>query len=380
MSRTRTIALLAAVAMVGACTHSKPEQESSETDSRKSRSGQVVIAEAESPVNAVYAAGDRVFGLPGQREEETLEASINTLLIGALSPAVVRDPNGTGMLAYNSWGGQGPVLRIRDLALDEESILDEGASSLAWRQDGMLAYFKGLQRRLDPRRVKRYLGHVVVRSSPDAKPERWTQEPGRYVIAAWAGERLLAYRVTKAWPDLLVLDGPGVVRRLARAGALVALSPDGERAFVSTYGAEPPVVRVLDVASGEEAARLTFDEAGGELARLVTFLTEAGSWSGDIVVAKASPGLAVFEVRGERIVLKQILRFDASTFPLGVFEPVLDASGGRIVAWGQLERRPEQAVADAVVLECDRFTLRCRQGPPVSSGAGPRLVYDPSRP
>jgi hypothetical protein len=32
------------------------------------------------------------------------------------------------------------------------------------------------------------------------------------------------------------------------------------------------------------------------------------------------------------------------------------------------------------VLACDRLTRRCVEGPPMSAGREPRLVYDPSRP
>src|SRR5918992_1249745 len=196
--------------------------------------------------------------------------------------------------------------------------------------------------------------------------------PDAVKLAAWAGDRVLAYRIGPSWPDLLVLDGPRRRRVLARAGALVAVSPDGRRAFVSTYGASPPVVRVLDLESGEELARRTVTR--------LRWLTESGSWSGDVVAATASAGVAVFRVRARSIVLEQVLGFTASGVSLGPFEPRLDATRRRIVAWAELEPRPRQAIAQAVLVECDRVALRCFRGAVASATAPPRPVYNPSRP
>jgi hypothetical protein len=197
---------------------------------------------------------------------------------------------------------------------------------------------------------------------------------GRGATSSTPGPRLLAYRLRTGWPDLLVLDGPGRVRVLARAGALVAISPDGRRAFVATYGSSPPVVRVIDVTRRQTVASSTLRGTA------IRWLTDAGSWSGDNVVATASAGLAVFRVAPGRITFRQLVRFPGGAFPTGVLEPRFMAAGERVVARGELEPRPREALARAVVLDCDRVKLRCAQGPPVSSALGPHLVYNPSRP
>jgi hypothetical protein len=361
----RPAAALCAALVLAGCVHSESDSESrSLTDAR---SGEVVL-EQKAAVDAAWIAGNRVYGLRGA---DKLAAPVSSTLIGALSPAAVTDP-ARRILAYNSWRGRGPVIRLRELATGKESLLDDGALSLAWRRDGALAYFKASEAKV--RDIRRYSGHVVVRRSPGAPPTRWTRRPARYVAAAWAGSRLLVYRLRTGWPDLLVLDAPGRVRVLARAGAVVAISPDGRRAFLATYGSSPPVVRVIEVGGGRTVARLTLRGTA------IRWLTESGSWSGDDVIATASAGLAVFRVAPGGITLRQLVRFPRGAFPTGVLEPRFRAAGERVVARGELEPRPREALARGVVLDCDRLRLRCTQGPPVSSALGPHLVYNPSRP
>ena len=325
-----------------------------------------------------YLAGNQLYGLPGASSSDTLEAPMNTLLIALLAPAAVPAPDGADSLAYNSWGGKRPVIRLYDARGNEDVVLVDGAYSLAWRRDGALAYFKGRPRVVDPRAPKRYVGHVLVRASLDAHAVRWTSDPGRYVVAGWAGRSLLAYRLGSGWPDLLVLDGPGHTRALAKTSGLVAVNPEGRRAFVVRYGVEPPVVAVLDIVSGEETARLRLDE--GPLTRELRFVTETGSWAGDAVAAAVTGGIAVFRVQRDSIVLEQVVRFDPAGFPLGVFEPQLAPSGRRFFGWTQRAQQPRQPVPETILLDCDRFTLRCRRSEPLSAAVGPRLVYNPSRP
>jgi hypothetical protein len=130
-------------------------------------------------------------------------------------------------------------------------------------------------------------------------------------------------------------------------------------------------VRLFDVGSGRELAHL-------RLRPPVQWLTEAGSWEGDRVVAKASAGLAVLRLE-DGIELERVIRIPRAAFPLGLFEP-REVDGGRVVAWGELPRRPRQAFAGLAVVECDLERLRCVRGQSLSGGVGVRLVYDPSRP
>jgi hypothetical protein len=366
MPWTNAIAVGFLAAALAGCRHDEPER--SRQVARPASGPVTVVERPRAAAAAAYAVGDRVYGLRPSGAVR-LAASINTTLIATLSPAAVPSPDGR-LLAYNAWRGRRPLVRVHDLESGKDDVLDEGAMSLAWRVDGALGYFKALAP--DVRNARRYRGHVVVRVRPEAPPVRWTRKPGRYLVAAWAGRHLLAYRIGSSWPDLLVADGPGRVRVLAKAGALVAVSPDGSRVFVSTYGASPPVVRVLDVTTGREVAR-----------RVVTTLrwvTESGSWEGDLIAATASSGVAVFRVGAQSIALEQVLRFDRAGFAVGPFEPRVEDGGRRIVGWAELASRPRQALPQAAVLDCERGERRCTQAAPVTTAVGLRLVYDPSRP
>ena len=159
---------------------------------------------------ALYAVGAKIFGLRGGPAR--LVSPPVAPLAGWLTPVAVPSPD-RRYLAYNvwrelrhddpdlSWSDQGikpgdplatPSVRLYDSATQSDELLEEGAFSLAWRGDGALAYFKGAER--DYRAGMPYAGHVVVRASVQAPPEVWSAERARYVVAAWAGRSLVAYR------------------------------------------------------------------------------------------------------------------------------------------------------------------------------------------
>jgi hypothetical protein len=138
-------------------------------------------------------------------------------------------------------------------------------------------------------------------------------------------------------------------------------------------------VQVVDIGERGRTARFSFGERAPAEARGTKWIVESGSWVGDLVVAKASQGLIVFRVGPGGIEIDQVLRLGAA-FPLGLFEPRLDPSGRRILAWAQLEELPRQPLPDTALVRCDRLTLLCVRGEPVSAGLGLRLVYNPSRP
>ena len=178
--RYAAVALLVTVAGA-ACIHANEQPE--RVVSRPAESGHVTVVDRPGRVTAPYVAGDRVYGVAGNAGPVKLASAINTTFYATLSPAAVPDRTGR-RLVYSAFHRKRPVVRLHDVDTNEDSIVDEGAFSVAWRSDGALAYFKGLEPAV--RNPRRYLGHVVVRASPSARPRRWTPAPARYVVAAWA--------------------------------------------------------------------------------------------------------------------------------------------------------------------------------------------------
>jgi hypothetical protein len=332
------------------------------------RSGLVELIQGEPDPVVPFVAGNLVHGLGEEGAPIELAASGSSVLMGTLAPAVVPDAEAR-RLVYNSWRDNRPVLRLHDVETGEDAELDEGALSAAWRGDGALAYFKADVAELgDPRE---YLGHAVVRG-PAGEAAEWTTEPGRYVVVAWARQRLLVYRVRDGGPDLLVLDGPGRIRVLARDTSLLALSPDGSRALVFRRGVSPAVVRLVELGDGSEVARLQLPEE-------VEWLLQSGSWADGRAVASASPGLVLLRLEGTGIELEQILRLPTDVVRGTLHEPQLDAEG-RITAWGEVHSRPGEVVDSAVIAVCDALAFRCVHGSRMPVAGGPRLVHNPSRP
>ncbi len=329
-------------------------------------------------VAAPHVIGNRAYGLPGTRRAHRLAGTVNAPFTGTLAPAAVTRADNPGVVAYHAFLRGRPVLRRYDALRRRDSVMARGAFSIAWRGDGALAYFKGLRPKVrDP---KRYRGHVVVRAADGDRRVRWTSRPARYVAAAWAGDRLLAYRLSPLSGDVLAFDGPRRIRVLARNAFLVAISPDGQRAFVSRPDSAGATVRVVDVATGHVDAEVSLRGDRDPDARQPTTYVSAGSWFGDRVVGATNLGLLVFKIEPGRIALEQTLDVDPTVFPTSFQEPRADPSGRRIVAWAELAAKPRQAVAEAALIDCDRTTLHCGQGPAAPGLQPPRPIYNPSRP
>jgi hypothetical protein len=349
------------------------------SEAAAARSGPLAVREARD-LRAAYVSGARVHGLAGVRTPRRLATAVNAPFTGTFVPPAVPKPGNDPVLAYQAFRRGRPVLRVHDAVRDRDTEIAEGAFSIAWRRDGTLAYFKGLRSRVrDPGRFR---GHLVVQDLGRGRSRRWTSTPDRYVAAAWAAGRLLAYRLSSTGADVLVLDGPRRIRVLARDAFLIAVSPDGRRALVggdqTTAGT---TVRVVEVGTGATTDSLSFrGRPVAESRERITFVASGGSWSRDHVVGPTNLGLVVFKVASGRIALEQILTVDLTTFQTGIQEPRLDASGRRIVAWAEVTPSPRQPIANAVLLACDRIARQCRHGPPHPGLQPPRPLYNPSRP
>lgn len=358
--------------------HPAPDHSSTEVgaDSGRPRTGIVTVADG--VVKAPYVQGRR-FHNPEDGRSKRLGGRAHAPFTAGVSPAAVLDPVTETLLAYDSWRRGAPAIRVHDLRTDDDLVVDEGAFTLAWSDEGELAYFKGLDRRVrDP---NKYRGHVIVRSSPDASPRRWSANPARYMVTAWAGDRLVVYRQQHTWTDVVVFDGPRRMRVLAEEAALVALSPDGSRAFIADKPDPRPIVRIVDLARGNEITRLSLakhrEPATGSH---ISYVAAAGSWTNDVIVAAVSGGIGVFRLDGNTIRVDQLLGLDPEVFPVGVTEPRADEAGRYIAASVELPPAPGGALGRTALIECDRLRLTCVRGPLAPYLQPPRVVYDPSRP
>jgi hypothetical protein len=340
---------------------------------------------------AVFTVGHTLLGLPGH-ESVSLSAAPVTPLAGWLTPVAVPSPDGR-YVAYNawrelreddpalSWQDQGispgdplarPSIRLHDLESGADRKFVDGGFSLAWRNDGAIAYFKGAER--EYRAGVRYVGDVFVRDSAQGPARRWTQKTDRYVVAGWAGRTLLVYRVGAGESlDVLALDGPGERRILAPDAGLVAISPDGSSALVE-HGPESgsPRVDLLAVGNGDRLASLdltTIDPSVGVVGY-------SGDWQGDLVAAASASGLALLRITGDRIDLARTLRAASGQ---GIAEPRF-VGAGRVTGWTSTS-------SGGAFVDCDRASGRCARAVPMPEARGAdgfpawrRPVYNPSRP
>jgi hypothetical protein len=353
------------------------------------RTGALLVRPGLDRAPAPFVRGDGLYEKDGRRT--SLGGSVSGALMGPLSPVAVASPDAS-FVAYSSWrerrtvdaeksfSKQGiadgdalgtPSLRVHG-ADGRDFLLERGAYSAAWRSDGAIAFVRGVDPDFHAGRV--YEGQVVVRPNLHGRSVAWTAEAARYVVYAWAGRRLLFYRIGDGEAlRLLVADGPGDVRELSD-GSAIAVSPDGSRVVVASPDSKS--VRVLDVATGAERSWLDLTTTSTPLA----WVGYSGSWTGRHVVAPANPGLAVFDVSERSIELEQVLSLDSADFPVGVQEPrFADEEANEIVATADVPPAPGR---DAVsfFLRCDRTTRTCERGENAPAKGWQRLVDNPSRP
>jgi hypothetical protein len=345
-----------------------------------------VQAGLENPPGAVVR-GDGLVTAQGVRRQ--LGAPVSGAMIGPLSPVAVRSSDGK-LVAYNTWQelrtvdsdqsfsqqsiADGDALGTPSVRVHDDSgkdfLLARGAYSAAWRRDGGIAFVKGS----DPefRAGRTYAGQVVVRSGIHGHDVAWTTRPAHYVVYAWAGDRLLFYRVGLGEKlELLVADGPGSIRSLAD-GSAIAVSPDATQVAVLSQDATN--VRVLDIATGSELSWLDVTTSTPPLA----WLAYSGSWVGDHIVAPASAGLAVLHVGSRSLELEQVLSLDHAQFPVGVQDPrFVDTDGNEIAATADIP--PGRGSAGiSFLLMCDRIARTCDRGEPAPARDWLRLVDGPA--
>jgi hypothetical protein len=328
---------------------------------------------------------DGLFTAKGERTQ--LGAAVSGVMIGPLAPVAVRSNDGK-LVAYNTWqelkpvdadqafSGQaiadGDVLGIPSLRAHDESgkdfVFARGAYSAAWRHDGAIAFVEGTVPEF--RAGTAYSGQVVVRRGIHGRDAAWTSEPAHYVVYAWAGDRLLFYRVGLGEKlELLVADGPGSIRPLAD-GSAIAVSPDATKVAVLSQDATN--VRVLNLATGSELSWLDVTTGSPPLA----WLAYSGSWVGEHIVAPASAGLVVLHAGPHSLELEQVLGLDRSQFPAGVQEPrFVDEAGNEIAATADIPPG-KSGGGVSFLLHCDRIARSCERGEPAPAKEWLRQVAD----
>jgi len=312
-----------------------------------------------------------LFDKTGARSE--LGGAVSGAMMGPLSPVAAGSSDGT-LVAYNTWNSlrsvdaeqsfsaQGisdgdplgvPSLRIHD-DRGKDFLLARGAYSAAWRHDGAIAFVQGVDPTFRAGRV--YSGQVIVGRGVHGRNVAWTTDPAHYVVYAWAGDRLVFYRIGRGEKtELLVADGPGKIRPLAD-GTAIAVSPDATR--IAVLGQDATDVRVVDVATGRELSWIDVTTATPSL----EWVAYSGSWVGDHIVAAASPGLAVFHVDSDSLTLEQALSLDRTRFPVGVQEPRFVDDAGNVISASADVPPDNGAGGVSFLLKCDRIARSCERG------------------
>jgi hypothetical protein len=352
----------------------------------------LTVRHAVGPAAGLFVAAGRVEGA----RNSTLAGKASSPLSGWIAPVAVPTADG-GQLVYSTWrelrhddpklslSKQGinpgdalatPTLRVHDFGSGRDTVVDRDSFSAAVRSDGTIAYVRGTD---VYRAFTKYTDDIVVRSSLSARPVVWSREPAEYVVAAWAGSTLLAYRIDEGEKlDVIAFDAPGRQRLLMPDANLVALSPDGTQAFLASEAGMPGSVSVVNVADGTIAATLDL----GSLNQGILWAAYGGSWSGDLVAAPTNAGIAVFEIAAGAISLVELLKNDPNTFPNGIIEPQFSGDTEHIIARGDAAPDGNTAADEDTTsaLECDLKTATCLVWATAPGRAWLHPAYNPSRP
>jgi hypothetical protein len=359
-----------------------------------------------------FITDDAVVGL--RQGDLPLTGAASPTLIDGAAPLGIPSPDGR-LIAYNawtdlvpfdpdkSWSQLGvepgdrvgtPSIRVLNLGTGEDSLLVDGAYSLAWRADGTIAYVEGVER--DYRADVPYLGNVVVRPSLNAPAQTWSSTPDRYVVYGWAGSRLIVFRGSELATDVLFLSGPGEARK-APIATFVAISPDGELAATfggssleSDPGGQGMRFDIVNLDSGQVTGSIGPDALSDPLSGLTIRSLSGGSWAGPWVVAKADVvssggpgvGIAVFRVEDGIPTLDRILLLPSARFPMGIEEPLVfdRPDGPQVIAWAPMPGAGGEARGIVYTyLHCEVAADQCTTGPLVQDRVF-RPVNNPSRP
>lgn len=327
------------------------------------------IAEADVQLPAPYIANGTVVG-GGSFPSRSVSVSYFGPDCGSAGAALSPDGRRLLYLSVATVGAiASPSLRLLDRLTGEDGIFAEGACAPAWAPDGRVAYLQGQG---PVPTGDSYPTKIVVRASLFAAPVTWTADAGTYIGVHWAGNRLFASRRVplsgSAWAwELVLFLGPSATRSFGYESELVAVSPDGSRALVTTLPLVPletterATLRLIRLADGADLASLRLDPEAENLA-------PDGAWRGDRVLASVglfpggamhpSPGLFVISVAGDHLAVTAQFWFSSPFVGVGPFASYgkpffVDADRvGALFALGRVR-----------YIECDLADRSCLLGP-----------------
>lgn len=246
-----------------------------------------------------------------------------------LSPMVL--PYGSGVL-YLAIPAQSTSPMIPELRLAggaEEIVVSSMASSVAVSATGAIATAEPAEG-IDGL----WVSDVMVRATPSSPAERWSSEVSNYAVLAWAGKVLLVIKNPgeSGEPiELLAYDGPGKVRVLHPNAGLIAVSPDGRRALLSTSTDAGNDTELVDPASGDDIGVVDTSLLGEPV------IVGQGSWSTAGVVATIWVGdeqrLGLFDADERGLTLTKSVTLPQNVL-YGLNEPYLFGRTGSEVGSG----------------------------------------------
>jgi len=348
----------------------------------------MTLSQGTGPAPGTYAQSGTLIG-PGMQPVR-LAATPSAPLTGWLSPVLVPTADRRTFLyetwrqsraddPASSWASQGiqlgdplgvPEIRRVDTLTGADTLFETGATSPMISTDGRVALVRGATREFVA--GASYTGTIMVRATLDAPSVAWTQPNARYAAAAWAGARLLVYRIGEGESlQLVALDGPNAVRALG-SGTLVAVDPTATFAFTAQSDAATPQVSVVRLSDGAVVSTLSIDPSLG-----IDFVSYAGGWTSDLVIARGGAGLVLFRVGDTSISIADVLGFDATAFPSGTIQPrFAKTDGTEITTWA--DQVDVTGAPRRVELDCQIATHACTVFPMVDAAAQPG--YNPSAP
>lgn len=279
----------------------------------------------------------------------TSGAHVASPLSAGTSPVAIPTPDGTGLLlsTWKYYGGPPspgmepttgdrlahPAIWLLNLETGAQSLVADGAVSLALSMSGQVAYVRG--DRPDYFANEPFEGTIQVRSLEDLSTiQMLVPEVDNYRVVAWAGNSLLYYKLRDGGSlDLYRVREGEAPRVLGEQTGVVAVSPDGKNVLVQHLDSRDADLDLLDVATGQALASVQDlrDSSGAPVGALLL----QGDWRGDTIAAAASAfsGLVFILVSPEHsLSVSRTLDLGRSRLPWGLQDPRFSSDGSTVTA------------------------------------------------